>query len=257
VLLVLYAGLLLGRALIAAVDRKGALAAGADKVMRLLVTPWGLPIVAAPLALVLYLKADWIMWFGVPTPDKGLVPNMQAMTAFGTAFLLGYLIRRQSETLLAGIARHWAVFALLALGLGIASLIVAGGAAIPNFMVPPEQSLFNAALYALALFASAFAALGLALRFLSGERPVLRYLSDASYWIYLIHLPIVMALQVLVHDLAWPWPVKFAAILGGTIAVTVGTYELLIRHSFMGRWLNGRKIPWRRKAAPPPAAATA
>jgi peptidoglycan/LPS O-acetylase OafA/YrhL len=257
VLLLFYAGLLLGRFAIGVLDRKAVLAAGADRAMRLLVTPWGLPIVATPLALALYLKADWIMWFGVPTPDKGLIPNPQALVAFGTAFLLGYLVRRQSEALLARIAHHWAAFTLLALGLGIASLILAGGASIPNFLVPPEQSVVNAALYALAAFASAFAALGLALRFLSGHRPALRYLADASYWIYLVHLPIVMALQVLVYDLAWPWPVKVIAIVGGTAAVTLATYELFIRHSFMGRWLNGRKVPWRCRAAPGPLAATA
>jgi peptidoglycan/LPS O-acetylase OafA/YrhL len=128
---------------------------------------------------------------------------------------------------------------------------------VPNLLVPPTQSLLNASVYAVAVYAAAFAALALALRFLSGERPVLRYLSDASYWVYLLHLPVVMGLQVLVHDLAWPWPLKLAAIVGGTAAIMLGTYELLIRHSFMGRWLNGRKVPWRRKPAPSPAPATA
>ncbi|HTU10812.1 MAG TPA: acyltransferase family protein [Allosphingosinicella sp.] len=257
VLLLFYAGLLLGRAAIGALDRKGRLAAGADKAMRLLVTPWALPVVAAPLAAALYLKADWIMWFGVPTPDTGLVPNLAATVAYGTAFLLGYLMRRQSEILLATVSRHWALFAILALGLGVGSLILAGGASIPNFLVPPERSVVNAAVYALAVFASAFAALALSLRFLSGHRPALRYLADASYWVYLIHLPVVMALQVMVHDLAWPWPAKVVAIVAGTAVVTLGTYELLIRHSFMGRWLNGRKVPRRRRPKPEslPAAA--
>ena len=256
VLLLFYAGLLIGRGLIGALDPKGRLAAGADRAMRLLVAPWGLPLVAAPLALVLYLKADWFMWFGVPTPDTGLFPNLAATVAYGIAFLIGYLIRRNSEALLGQIRRHWAIYALLASGLGIASLFLAGGP-VPNLLVPPVQSVTNAAIYAFAVYAAAFAALGLTLRFLGRERPVLRYLSDASYWIYLIHLPVVMALQVLVHDLGWPWPVKLAAILGGTVVATVGTYELLIRHSFMGRWLNGRKVPWRRRAAPAPLTASA
>ena len=249
VLLLFYAGLLLGRFLIGLADPRGRLAAAADKAMRFLVSPWGLPLVAVPLASVLYLKADWFMWFGVPTPDTGLFPNLAATVAYGVAFLLGYLIRRNSQILLARIARHWAVYVLLALGLGTASLLLAGGP-VPNLLVPPTQSLLNAAVYAFAVYASAFAALALALRFLAGERPVLRYLSDASYWIYLLHLPVVMALQVLVHDLAWPWPVKLVAVVGGTAAVTLASYELLIRHSFMGRWLNGRKVPRCRRPAP-------
>ncbi len=256
VLLLFYAGLLIGRFLLGLLDPKGRLAAGADKAMRFLVAPWGLPLVAVPLATVLYLKTDWFMWFGVPTPDTGLFPNLAATIAYGIAFLLGYLIRRQSELLLGLIARRWALYLLLALGLGTTSLFVAGGP-VPNLLVAPVQSLLNASLYAFAVYAGAFAALALALRFLSGERPVVRYFSDASYWIYLLHLPVVMAFQVLVHDLAWPWPVKMIAIVGGTLAVMLATYELLIRRSFMGRWLNGRKVPWRRKAAPPLAPATA
>jgi peptidoglycan/LPS O-acetylase OafA/YrhL len=256
VLLIFYATLLIGRFLLGALDRGGRLAAGADKAMRLLVTPWGLPLVAAPLALVLYLKADWFMWFGVPTPDTGLVPNLAATVAFGIAFLLGYLLRRNSDVLLGRIARHWALYTLLALGLGIASLILAGGP-VPNLLVPPVRSLLNASVYALAVYSATFAALALALRFLSGMRPIFRYLADASYWVYLLHLPVVMALQVLVHDLAWPWPAKLIVITGGTAAIMLATYELLIRHSFMGRWLNGRKVPRRRRPAPELMPATA
>lgn len=255
VLLLFYAGLLLGRGLIGLGDPRGRLAAGVDKAMACLIAPWGLVLAAAPLAVVLYLKEDWFMWFGVPTPDKGLVPNLAAGVAFGIVFLLGYFIRRNSAALLAQVARRWALYTLLALGLGTASLLLAGGP-VPDLLVPPQQSLLNAAVYALAVYMSAFAALALALRFLAGQRPALRYLSDASYWVYLLHLPVVMAFQVLVFDLAWPWPLKFAAILGGTMAVMLGTYELLIRHSFMGRWLNGRKVPWRRTPAQLVPAAT-
>ena len=37
--------------------------------------------------------------------------------------------------------------------------------------------------------------------------------ADASYWIYLVHLPIVAAFQVLVGRLPWHWSVKFPLIL--------------------------------------------
>ena len=77
-----------------------------------------------------------------------------------------------------------------------------------------------------------------------------RYLADASYWIYIVHLPLVMAGQVLMLGLDWPWFAKLAAVVAGVTVVSVFTYELLIRHSFMGRWLNGRRVPWRRPAAP-------
>jgi glucan biosynthesis protein C len=56
-----------------------------------------------------------------------------------------------------------------------------------------------------------------------------------------------MAAQVLVQDWDMVWPVKLTVVVAGVLAVSVASYELLIRHSFMGRWLNGRRVPWRRK----------
>jgi peptidoglycan/LPS O-acetylase OafA/YrhL len=75
------------------------------------------------------------------------------------------------------------------------------------------MKLAGAISYALAIWTTTFAAIGLALRFMSGFSPMRRYLADSSYWLYLIHMPIVMALQLAVSQLDWPWPIKFATIL--------------------------------------------
>ena len=84
--------------------------------------------------------------------------------------------------------------------------------------------------------------IGLALRFLSGFSAARRYLADASYWLYLIHLPIVMALQVAVSNLDWPWPVKFGGILLVALPLMFASYQLLVRYSFIGAVLNGRRM---------------
>ena len=42
----------------------------------------------------------------------------------------------------------------------------------------------------------------------------------------------------------------FLPVSAGVFAVCLASYELLIRHSFMGRWLNGRRVPWRNRPAP-------
>jgi glucan biosynthesis protein C len=100
------------------------------------------------------------------------------------------------------------------------------------------------------MWSATFAVIGMAVRFFSGQSPVRRYLADASYWIYLTHLPLVMALQVLVAELSWPWPVKFVFILGSALVILLGSYQLLIRHSPIGAWLNNR----RRSESPAKAA---
>ena len=65
-----------------------------------------------------------------------------------------------------------------------------------------------------------------------------RYIADASYWLYLI----VMALQVMVSRFDWPWPAKFAAILAIGFPVMFASYQFLVRYSFIGAMLNGRRI---------------
>ena len=96
-------------------------------------------------------------------------------------------------------------------------------------------------LYAPAIWTSTFAVIGLALRFMSGFSPTRRYLADASYWLYLIHMPIVMALQVALSQLDWPGLIKFAIILFVAIPPMLASYHLLVRFTFIGVILNGRR----------------
>ena len=86
------------------------------------------------------------------------------------------------------------------------------------------------------------AMMGLFRRWVGQERAWVRYLSDASYWMYLAHLPLVLAAQLWVRD--WPLPsgVKFTLICGGVFAVLLLSYEHLVRYTWIGALLNGRKV---------------
>jgi peptidoglycan/LPS O-acetylase OafA/YrhL len=95
------------------------------------------------------------------------------------------------------------------------------------------------------------------LRFLAGFSPVRRYLADASYWLYLIHLPILMTLQVAVSQLDWPWPLKFAAIMLIALPLMFASYQWLVRYSFIGTVLNGRRMRSGGQLEPAPAAGSA
>jgi peptidoglycan/LPS O-acetylase OafA/YrhL len=79
-------------------------------------------------------------------------------------------------------------------------------------------------------------------------RPWVSYLSDASYWCYLIHLPVVVALQILVAPLEWPGLLKYVLLMSATIAICLGTYQAFVRYTFIGATLNGP----REKPGPAP-----
>jgi hypothetical protein len=253
VLLECYAAILILRGGLALMDRSGGIRAGVDRLVRLLMRsgPLGAIIMAAPLGAAFAVGHKWAMWWGIPTPSGSFVTNPKAVIGFGSAFCFGWLLHRQVE-LLRMLERDWALNLMLAIGLITVSLAIVG--LTPRWMPMEEDAmrlggadfairLVGAASYAVATWTTTFAVIGLALRFLSGFSPARRYIADASYWLYLIHLPIVMALQVAVSRLDWPWPAKFAAILAVAFPLMFASYELVVRHSFIGLVLNGRRVP--------------
>ena len=246
VLLILYAAFLLLRAPFALMDRDGAVGRLVDRLTGALIGPWTPVVMAAPLALALWLTPDWFPIFGIPTPDAGFVPNPAALTAFGSAFALGVVLDRRRD-LLGRIERLWPVYSVMAVGTGTAAFVLSGGAVFTlDPVTEPSLKTALAWVYAFAVFASSLAVTALSLRFMSGHSAVRRYLADASYWVYIIHLPLVMAGQVLMLDAPLPWWGKLAAVTVGVMAVSLVSYELLVRHTFIGKGLNGRRIPWRR-----------
>jgi glucan biosynthesis protein C len=241
------------RAPFAALDRQGMWGRTVDRVTGALIG-WHTPVVlAAPLAVAFWLDTGWIAFFAIPTPDAGLLPNAAALTGFGLAFGLGFLLDRRRD-LLDRIARAWPIYLPAALVSGVWAYGLAGGPVLTPMAGPTATKALAAGVMAVAVYTSAFSALALCLRFLSGHSPVRRYLADSSYWVYILHLPLVMLAQVWMQDWAAPWWLKLAGMSLGVLAVCLATYELAIRHTFMGRWLNGRRVPWRR---PAPAAAPA
>jgi peptidoglycan/LPS O-acetylase OafA/YrhL len=243
VLLEFYAAILILRGGVALMDRSGGIRAGVDRLVRLVMRgPLGAIVMAAPLGAALAADPKWLMWFGIPTPDKSFVSNPTALIGFGCAFGFGWLLHRQTE-LLRTLERDWALNLILAAGLIAASLAMVGVTPRLTPITDDTIRLAGAACYAAATWTTTFAVIGLALRFLSGFSPARRHIADASYWLYLIHLPIVMALQVAVSRLDWPWPAKFAAILVVAFPLMFASYELMVRHSFIGWVLNGRRVP--------------
>jgi len=246
-LLIFYAAALLLRGLVVAADRGGGLRRFADRITAGLVGMWAPILLALPVAAVLALTPDWLPWFGVKTPDTGFVPNAQALTAYGLAFGLGWLVQRQSD-LLAVWRRRWAFHLVLATVFTAGCLALIGPTPDVETGALGELTWAYALCYAMALWCWTFGLIGAGLALFAGRSPVRRYLADASYWIYLVHLPVVMALQVAVAPYDWPWPVKYGLVLGVGFALLLASYQLLVRHTFVGGWLNGRRAPKRGRA---------
>ena len=106
-----------------------------------------------------------------------------------------------------------------------------------------------AACYLVSIWYWGFGIIGAALKFCANESPVRRYLADSAYWLYLAHLPIVFFLCASFALVPWYWAIKFPLILAITLAVLLTSYHYLVRPTWIGQILNGRKYP-RDKSAP-------
>lgn len=247
-LLWLYAGTLLLRGAVARLDRGQGLRGLVDRVATGAVRwPAGALTLGLPLAAVLLATPAWFPPGGIPTPDQSLLPQLPATVAYGTAFAFGWLLHRAPGAL-AALRARWLLHGLLAIASSATCLYVLKTQ--PPFGMPEAPKL----MFTLALVASAwcwtFAITGAALRFLAGHHPAIRYVADASYWIYLVHLPLVCALQVWVGD--WPlhWGLKYPFIVAASLALLFLSYHWLVRPTPIGRLLNGRTYPRRGTATP-------
>lgn len=241
VLLLFYAGTLAGRALLSALRVKTPLGRLSDWVLRKVSLIGLLPIIMAiPITVAFLYHQNWHPFFGIPTPETGFVPNRVSLVAYGGAFGLGWLLQREPDHLHRAV-RAWPMFLMVAIGLTGYCLAMVGTTVTYYQPLPEHAVILYPWAYALSIWLWTFGLIGLALKVWSGESPVRRYIADASYWLYLIHLPIIMALQILVSQWAWPAELKYATILGLSIPLMLLSYEFLVRYTFIGGLLNGRK----------------
>jgi glucan biosynthesis protein C len=187
----------------------------------------------------MYFNPQAMLWFGIPTPDTGLIPSAAAVAGFTTAFGFGWFLHRRADLLAHFANRFWlylfsaVVGTIICLNIigSVPVLVPANGHDHPIYIL----------VYGLTAWSWVLAFIGLAHRFLRHESPFLRLLSDSSYWVYIIHIPVLLVIQYLVKDLSWPAEAKYAVVLCGTMAIGLLSYQIMVRYTFIGAILNGRR----------------
>jgi glucans biosynthesis protein C len=236
-LLLVYALFLAARWLIGwTTSRSAGWPARADAAIRFLFGRlWGLPALAGVTWPILLGMPRW----EVETPDKTFVPQLAPLALYVLVFGLGWLLHRQTE-LLGPIRRRWGAYLCIAAAVTLPVLLLAAR----QWRAPhPALRAGYLLLYASMMWAWILASLGVFLRFRSSESRLWRYLADSSYWVYIVHLPVVTALQVALSRTALPCGPKFIAVAAIATGVALGSYHLLVRPTVVGQLLNGRRHP--------------
>lgn len=76
-------------------------------------------------------------------------------------------------------------------------------------------------------------------RYANRTSKVLRYLSDAAYPIYILHVAAIVSIGYFVVRLQAPLPLKFVIIMLAAYIVLIGVYEVVIKHVRVMRTLFG------------------
>jgi glucan biosynthesis protein C len=243
-LIVLYALWLGSRGFLLLVDRRRAIPSLVERALGAMVSSrFGPLALAAPAAAAMYYASWWIPWQGIPQPIMGFIPNFPSLVAFGTAFGFGWFLHRQPSWL-PTLKRDWAIYLAAATLLTTVSMVIVG--ASPQLHVPQMPALERAA-FAIAYNAGGwcwiFGLIGAVLRFLDEPSARWRYLADSSFFVYLAHLPLSYLLSTWM--MRWPlhWSVKFTMIMTLTSLASLLLYHYLVRDTFVGQFLNGRRHP--------------
>ncbi|MEJ2258634.1 MAG: acyltransferase family protein [Woeseiaceae bacterium] len=195
-----------------------------------------IPVVSIATACCLWFMSHW----GLDTPDKSLVPHVPVLIVYGGFFLCGWLLHRQAS-LIGRFARLTGGKMALCILAMVASVALAG---FESQVGDPRHTLYKASFvlsYAVMMWSLVSISIGLFKRFFDRPSTVVRYVADASYWLYLIHLPIVIWLQVAVAEMAIHWSIKLAVIFATTVVVAMLLYDLVVRSTFVGEILSGRR----------------
>ena len=200
---------------------------------------WGPLLFSAVTLLTLYP-----MQTGTLDVSDSFLPAPRVLCAYGVFFTFGWLLYQQRTILDTFSRRAWLYFTAGLVFFGL-YLFFANKSYMAYQAGTPSLALYIAMMSALAvaMWFLIYSAIGLFLRYLEKPLPLGRYLADASYWMYLVHLPFTMLLPALLASIGLPAVVKFSLVLGMTTAVTLVTYHYWVRSTFIGETLNGRRYP--------------
>ncbi len=182
-------------------------------------------------SIIIFFMLVWMWDYWAPT-SVSFVPDVKVLLFYSIFYFLGWVLFK-SKHLLTGMMRgDWLLLA-------IAVLIFT----LRFFYRSYVGDILYGALNAIIIWFFVFGIIGLFVRYASGNSPRMRYISDASYWVYLIHLPLVALFATLI--VGWPLPafVKFFIVSLFTTIACFASYHFLVRSTFVGKFLNGRRYP--------------
>ncbi|MCX8472488.1 MAG: acyltransferase family protein [Sediminibacterium sp.] len=165
-----------------------------------------------------------------------LRPDLHTFIFYLFFYFLGWILFKSKNYLDIFMRYDW-----VSLVMGII-LNVIRGLIIKNYnLVPNSPTPLLILLSSFSICFCIFGIIGLFIRYSSYYSSKLGYISQASYWVYLIHMPITAILPAFIWKFAVPAVAKFLIVFSVTTMICFLSYHYLVRRTFIGIFLNGRK----------------
>jgi len=202
-----------------------------------------------PLLLLPLILVPALYYAGLPLASPELfTPEMWSYGYYGLFFLFGWhffyhteyleLVSRHLNKLVASVLLAYPVFFYL---MPQATMDTALSLSFDDKMAFDAGKLLAVGLEAYLSVFLTLIALVLGRRFFDAQNQIARYISDASYWVYLVHLPLVFYFQIILTEVDLPVWIKFFITSGATLVIAFVTYHLVVRYTPLGTMLNGKK----------------
>ncbi|WP_241479998.1 acyltransferase family protein [Kordia jejudonensis] len=201
-----------------------------------------------PLVRILVFSAiTFILLTLLQTPmiasSTALVPDTNTFVHYTSFYLVGWILYTSKEHLETLKKYDW-------LSTILAVLLVMSQGVILEYtnlgLKPNSFSFLLISFNSLTVWLFIFGITGLFIRYGSNYSKRMRYISDASYWVYLIHLPLTALFPILLRNIPIGGIPKFLIVTTATGIVCFVTYHFCVRNTFIGKFLNGRKYPSQR-----------
>ena len=198
---------------------------------------WGFAVLALPLAVIGAFYSN-----GVLKAPSSFIPDPRALLHYGLFFFFGWLFFSNREKLFQQYQRytwHFTAAGFLAFFGFVVTVRLAREGALSTL----HANVIGAYVFNCATWLWSFAILGLFLRYLSDHNKVMLYISDSSYWVYLVHMLGTIGFGVLLYNTEFSAITKMLINITLTTAFGLATYHWFVRFTFIGKFLNGRKHP--------------
>ena len=183
---------------------------------------WCIPLSCLPQAFM----GQFMSGFSGPDTSFGLVPLPHLLLYYACFFFFG-AATFAAEGIDTHLGRRWPMLLPLAAGLFAADIATIG--------LRPAAILVQTAF----AWTTSLGLIGLFHRLVPRPSTPAAWLADAAYWMYLVHVPLVLTAQLAIRDWPLAGDLKFLLILAAVTVVLLVSYRWVVRPTILGRILNG------------------